>query len=200
MAGTRARRRCHEPLTRPLRALGSIAAAFAAAIVVSGPVVAHSGEWGLFFDTAQSTAGGSVHLRGDLPSTGPIQIVLVGADPTGLLLATIDDAPNGHFETVVTFPPDVAPGIWAVEARAGGIAPARANVELLPAPPPGPEDQVPPVVSAAPPQGATSPLAPLPNPSSSAVEADIVPIVAAGLAVVALVVLLRRMRRSIAVR
>jgi hypothetical protein len=191
-------------LTRRLRALGSIAAAFAAAIVVSGPVGAHSGEWGVFLDTPRSSPGASVHIRGDLPSTGPIQIVLVGADPTGLLLATIDDAPNGHFETIVTYPPDVAPGVWAVEARADGMTPARATVELLPAPPPGPDDQQDPVasaaVSAAAPPGATSPLAPLPNPSSSAVEADIVPIVAAGLAVVALVVLFRRTRRSTAIR
>jgi hypothetical protein len=190
-------------LTRPLRALGSIAAAFAAAIVVSGPVGAHSGEWGLFFDTAQSTAGGSVHLRGDLPSTGPIQIVLVGADPTGLLLETIDDAPNGHFETVVTFPRDVAPGTWAVEARADGMSPARATVELLPAAPPGPGDQAGPVGSAVAPPApplATSPLAPLPNPSTASADADIVPIVAAALAVLALGVLLIRTRRSTAVR
>jgi hypothetical protein len=142
-------------------------------------------------------AGSSVHLRGDVPSTGPIQIVLVGADPTGLLLATIDDAPNGHFETIVTFPPDVSPGTWAVEARADGMSPARTNVELLPAPPPGPDDQEGSGSAAAPPapSQATSPLAPLPNPSTASAEVDIVPLVAAGLAVVALVVLFRRTRR-----
>jgi hypothetical protein len=190
-------------LTRPLRALGSIAAAFAAAIVVSAPVAAHSGEWGLFPDTDRSTLGNSVHLRGDLPSTGPIQIVLVGADPTGLLLATIDDAPNGHFETVVTFPADVAPGVWAVEARAEGMSPARATLELLPAPPPGADDQADPVGSAeapAAPPLANSPLAPLPNPSTASAEGDIVPVVAATLAVFGLAVLLVRTRRATATR
>jgi hypothetical protein len=190
-------------LSQTLRALGSIAAAFAAAIVLSGPVVAHSGEWGVFLDSPRSWPGASVHLRGDLPSTGPIQIVLVGADPTGLLLATIDDAPNGHFETIVTFPPNVAPGVWAVEARADGMTPTRANVELLPAAPPGPDDQADPMDSAVAPPApppATSPLAPLPNPSSPGAEADVVPIVAAGLAIVALVLLFRRTRRSTAVR
>jgi hypothetical protein len=200
VVGTRARRRCLEVLSQPLRALGSIVAALAAAIVVSGPVIAHSGEWGVFLDGPRSWPGASVHLRGDLPSTGPIQIVLVGADATGLLLSTIDDAPNGHFETIVTFPRDVTPGVWAVEARADGMSPARANVELLPAPPPGPDDQAPQMVSAAAPSGAKSPLAPLPSPSSSAVESDIVPLAAAGLAVAALVILFRRTRRSTAVR
>jgi hypothetical protein len=125
--------------------------------------------------------------------------VLVGADATGLLLATIDDAPNGHFERVVTFPPDVVPGTWTLEARADGMTPARATLELLPAPPPGPDDQADPVASAAAPPGATSALAPLPNPSSSA-EVDVVPIVAAALAVLALAVLLVRTRRSTAAR
>ena len=190
-------------MNRPPRALGSIAAAFAAAIVVSGLVAAHSGEWGVFLDTPRSWPGASVHLRGDLPSTGPIRIVLVGADPTGLLLATIDDLPNGHFETVVTFPLDVAPGPWAVEARADGMTPTRANVELLPAPPPGPDEQEGSVGSAAAPPApslATSPLAQPPNSSTSSGEADLVPLVAAGLAVAALVVLFRRTRRSTAAR
>jgi hypothetical protein len=178
-----------------LRALSAIAAATAAAISISGAVAAHSGEWGVFLDAPRSAPGGSLHLRGDLPSTGPIQIVLVGADATGLLLATIDDAPNGHFETVVTFPSTVAPGVWAVEARADGMQSARTNIELLAAPPPGPDGEA----SAVSPASATplvvSPLEPLPSPASSAADIDPVPFAAAGLAVVALAILLLRTRR-----
>jgi hypothetical protein len=190
-------------MIRAIRALGTIAAAVAAAIVVSAPVLAHSGEWGIFLDPAQSTPGGSVHLRGDVASTGPIQIVLVGADASGLVLGTIDDAPNGHFQTVVTFPPDVAPGIWAVEARADGMTPARIDVELSPAPPPGPDDRDDPMASpvlapARPVVG--SPLAPVPDPDTSPAGVDLVPIAAAALAVVGLALLLVRTRRSTAAR
>jgi len=186
-------------LNRALRALGTIAVASAAAIVVSGPVAAHSGEWGVFLDAAQSSPGGSLNLRGDLPSTGPIQIVLVGADGRGLLLATVDDAPNGHFEMVVTFP-SVAPGVWAVEARAEGMQPIRTNIELLPAPPPGPDEEAPASQQASVPPFAASPLAPLPTPATGAGGVDVVPFAAAGLAVLALAVLLVRTRRSTAAR
>jgi hypothetical protein len=180
---------------RVLRAVGAIAAASAAAIAASGPVAAHSGEWGVFLDAVQSTPGGSLHLRGDLPSTGPIQIVLVGADAAGLPLATVDDAPNGHFETVVTFPSTVAPGVWAVEARADGMQPARASIELLPAPPPGPDEEASALSPESAPPLAASPLAPLPSPASSAAGVDPVPFAAAGLAAVALAALLLRTRR-----
>jgi hypothetical protein len=148
----------------------------------------------------QSSPGGSLHLRGDLPSTGPIQIVLVGADTTGLLLATVDDAPNGHFETVVTFPNTVTPGVWAVEARADGMLPVRATIELLPAPPLAPDDEAAAVSPLSAPPLAASPLAPVPNPASAAAGVDLVPMAAAGLAVVALAILLLRTRRSTAAR
>jgi hypothetical protein len=187
-------------LNRALRALGTIAAATAAAISISGPVAAHSGEWGVFLDAPKSSPGSSLHLRGDLPSTGPIQIVLVGAESSGVLLTTVDDAPNGHFETFITFPDGLVPGVWAVEARAAGMQPVRASVELLPVPPPGPQDEATAATGMTASPLPASPLAPLPNPASKPPDLDLVPFAVAGLAVAGLAVLLLRTRRSTATR
>ena len=168
---------------------------------MSAPAAAHSGEWGIFLDAVRSTLGGSLHVRGDLPSTGPIQVVLVGTDPAGILLTTIDDAPNGHFETVVTFPSSIAPGVWAVEARAEGMRPARTSIELVPALPPGGPDEDAPLaspVSASP--LAASPLAPLPTPVTTATGVDLVPLAAVALALFGLGLLIFRTRRSTAAR
>jgi hypothetical protein len=90
--------------------------------------------------------------------------------------------------------------VWAVEARADGMEPARTNIELLPAPPPGPDDEASALSQMSAPPLAASPLAPLPSPASAGAGVDLVPFAAAGLAAVALAILLLRTRRSTAAR
>lgn len=186
-------------MIRPLRALVTIAAASAAAIGISAPVHAHDGEWGIFLDTPQSWPGGTVHLRGDLPTTGPVDLVLVG--PTTTPLVTIDDAPNGHFETTVTFPPDAALGGWTVEARAPGMTSMQVPVVLLAPPPPGQDDEEAepyptgvPRASIGPGFGSVPPAVALTVPSPAG-ETDLVPVASAGLALAALLILIARTRR-----
>ena len=142
-------------------------------------------------------------MRGDVPSTGPIELVLVGPDAATVLVATIDDAANGHFETTVTVPVDSAPGAWSVEARAAGMDAVRAPLALLAPPPPGEEEEAQtdpsgiPRASVGPAfSGATTALAPSAPPDGI----DLVPFVAAGLAVGALGLLVRRSRRPSASR
>jgi hypothetical protein len=77
------------------------------------------------------------------------------------------------------------------------MTPARTDVELSVAPPPGPDDGAGgslPAVASAPLTGGS--MQPVPAQPSSGGEIDVVPLAAAGLAVAALTVLLRRTRRS----
>jgi MYXO-CTERM domain-containing protein len=187
-------------LNRRLRALGTIVAALAAAIVMTGSATGHSGEWGIFPDSPTSWPGAGLRVRGDLPSTGPIDLVIVSP---GLAapLATIDDAPNGHFETTVTVPPALTPGAWEIQARASGMEVVRATLTLVAAPPPGEDDDETeayptgaPRASVGSESGSTvgDVSSPLLTPSA---ETDLVPLAAAGLAVLALAALVRRTRR-----
>ena len=184
----------HEHLSRPLRALVTIAAAIAAAIAFSATTLAHGGEWGIFADPPRSWPGAGVHVRGDLPSTGPIELVLVGPGSVSALVATIDDAPNGHFETMLTLPADLMPGGWTLEARAPGMVTASAPIELVSAPPPGPDDQGGDAVAASPAPATSASVSPAQLRSPARSEIDLVPIFATGLAAAALAILLRRTR------
>jgi hypothetical protein len=191
-------------LTRALRALLSIAAAFAAAIVVSAPVAAHSGEYGLFADPLRSWPGGVLTVRGDLSSTGPIELVMVADGSPDVLILTVDDAPNGHFETTATIPADLAPGAWTLQARATGMPTIGTAITLTAPPQPDDDDAVPSASSAVASGAVASPIAAADRaptipytapPSTGAAGFDLVPVVAVGLAIGALAVLLLRTRR-----
>jgi hypothetical protein len=183
------------------RIAGTIAAASAAAIVVVGTVAAHGAGTGLYPDRPTTWPGGSVAVRGDVPSTGPIELVLVdGTGSTGgVLVARIEDAPNGHFDVIVTVPTDLEPGSWSLEARAAGMPATTTVLELTAAPPPDVfEDEGPVAEADAGPvqsqrSSPTIPAVPSPMPTT---ETDVVPFVAAALAALALAVLVRRTGRS----
>lgn len=177
-----------------LRALVMIAAAVAAAIMLGSPVAAHGSETGLYLDRPSSWPGGSLIVRGDVPSTGPIELVL--ADTSGrssdVLVARIDDAPNGHFEIVATMPNGVRPGSWSFEARAVGMPSVATHLELTAAPVAGPDEgdgsAADGAVAATEAPAATPTIAPRPT-ALTTPDVDVVPVVAAALAIVALVAL-----------
>jgi hypothetical protein len=189
-------------LSRRHRALGPIAAATAAAILICGllvgPIAAHSGEWGIFPDQPRSWPGAGLHVRGDVPSTGPIDLVMVGPGSTAVIVATVDDAPNGHFETTITVPAGMSLGAWSIEARAPGMAAASAPVELVAPPPPGEDEGEGPAASlpnaVASLGSAGAPVTDRPV-NAANLDIDLVPLAAAALAVSALALLIRRTRR-----
>jgi hypothetical protein len=187
-------------LTRIRRVLAAIAAASAAAIVVPGLITAHSGEYGLFVDPLSSWPGGAVTVRGDLSSTGPIDLVLAESGGPELLVLTIEDAPNGHFEHTVTIPPSATPGDWSLEARAAGMPTVAVRLPLAAPPPP---DDGGAIASPAPP--AVADRSPMPRVEAPAAEAtgtglDPVPVLALGSAAAALALLYRRTRAASATR
>jgi hypothetical protein len=179
-------------LNGALRALVMIAAAVAAAIMLGSPVAAHGSETGLYLDRPSSWPGGSLIVRGDVPSTGPIELVL--ADTSGrssdVLVARIDDAPNGHFEIVATMPNGVRPGSWSFEARAVGMPSVATHLELTPVagPDEGDGSAADGAVAATEAPAATPTIAPRPT-ALTTPDVDVVPVVAAALAIMALVAL-----------
>lgn len=117
------------------RLLAAVAVGLAVATAGATPALAHGGEEGLVVEPSAAPAGSAVSVRGDLPTTSPVQLVLVGPQAEPVVLATVADPTDGHFEAVVTLPSAAAPGTWRLEARAGGAggAPfAEHEVGILP--------------------------------------------------------------------
>jgi hypothetical protein len=130
-----------------MRTLGAIAVALAAAIALTTPAYAHGGEDGLVVEPAAPSQGGAVSVRGDLPTTSSIVLVLESSAGKGVTLARVEDPPQGHFDTVVTLPPTLAPGTWHVQARVGDTVLAERELVVSEAAPPGGgDDRAEPVV------------------------------------------------------
>ncbi|TQM62604.1 hypothetical protein [Humibacillus xanthopallidus] len=127
-------------MTGALRTLGAIAVALAAAIALTTSAHAHGGEDGLVVEPAATSQGGAVSVRGDLPTTSSIVLVLESSAGKGVTLARVEDPPQGHFDTVVTIPPTVAPGTWHLQARVGATVLAERELVVSEAAPPGGDD------------------------------------------------------------
>lgn len=113
-----------------------IAVAVAAAITFPVQVLAHGEDQRLSVDPATVAAGGTITVRGDIESTGPIDLVLV-TSAAELALGTVEDAPEGHFEELLTVPASAPVGSWALEARVAGLDPVSAAMMVTA---PGGED------------------------------------------------------------
>lgn len=127
-------------MTRALRTLGVIAVALAAAIAVTTPAHAHGGEDGLVIEPAATSQGGAVTVRGDLPTTSSIVLVLESSTGEGVTVARVEDPQQGHFDTVVTVPPTVAAGTWHLQARVGATVLAERELVVSEAGLPGADD------------------------------------------------------------
>lgn len=114
------------------RLLAVAAVGLATATAGASPALAHGGEQGLVVEPASAPAGSAVSVRGDLPTTSPVDLVLVGPHTERLVLASVADPADGHFETMVTLPPAAAPGTWRLQALAGGSPLAEHDVAILP--------------------------------------------------------------------
>jgi hypothetical protein len=132
------------------RLLAVVAVGLATATAGAAPALAHGGEEGLVVEPAAAAAGSTVSVRGDLPTTSPVELVLVGSHAERLVLASVADPADGHFETVVTLPPAAAPGTWRLQALVGGAPLAEHEVGILAAAAPaedGRDDRAEPVAA-----------------------------------------------------
>lgn len=123
-----------------LRTVGAIAVALAAAIALVPSAQAHGSEEGLVVEPAATSPGGAVTVRGDLPTTSSIVLVLESSAGRSVTVARVEDPPQGHFDTLVTIPPTVAPGSWHLQARAGGTVLAERELLVSDAGSPAAED------------------------------------------------------------
>lgn len=98
---------------------------------VAGSAAAHGDDAGLVIEPSSVAAGGAVSVRGDLPTTNAIELVLVSVDGSELELLSLPDTGAGHFEATIGVPAIATPGTWTVEARAAGMAPVSARLEIV---------------------------------------------------------------------
>lgn len=91
----------------------------------SSPVAAH-GELTLELGAERVQPGGSIEVRGDLGSGEAFEVSLIAsADGSRRVIATIPTIDEGHFQSYVTVPADLAGGDYLVEV-AVGLSVARA--------------------------------------------------------------------------
>ncbi len=121
------------------RALVTVATALAAAVVtlpvVAAPASAHAGEKALLVEPQSTWPGGTVMVRGDLPVTSDVNLLLVDAAGRMTPVARVDDPPSGHFDVPVTVPASTRLGAWSIVAVAGGDALGRVALTVGAAPP-----------------------------------------------------------------
>lgn len=158
----------------------AIAGAGLAAAALTGPVAAHEGGTiGLEVAVERAPPGGTLPLIGEDWAPGePLRItIMVGS--TTRELGIVKAGADGHFVAGVILPRDLPSGPADVDARSQSGVIERAFVTIDPnAPDP-------------------SPRSARPGPAMESVDdIDVVPFVAAGLAVVGLSVLLLRTRRA----
>jgi hypothetical protein len=201
----RSRRRRDRVRIRPLRAIISSAAAFAAALLLSATVLAHGGETFFIAEPTLVAPGGAVGVRADLLTSGPVRLSLAGTDGTRLEVGVIEQTEDGHFEVFVEIPTDLPVGHWTLLAEADDAAIASTTIEVAGAPVgeevggQGPRDEGDPLLVALPsgwrasrsdPPAATQPA----GAGSSGGGIDLVPFVSLAAAIVALAVLVARTR------
>jgi methionine-rich copper-binding protein CopC len=116
-----------------------VAAVVAAAVAATGPAAAH-GETILQLGAERIQPGGQVEVRGDLGAGEAFEVALISkADGSRRLIATIAATEEGHFQSYVTIPADLATGDYLVEV-AVDLTAARAPLAIVGAPQTGGEE------------------------------------------------------------
>lgn len=189
---------------RPLRAIIWSAVATAAALLFSGSVVAHSGDAFLVVEPTLVAPGGGVSVRADLLTSGPVRLSLAGIDGSVRELGVVEETEEGHFEVLLQVPVDLPAGEWTLRAHADGAEVASATLEVAGIPLGGEEDgdggrdeEDPLLVPLPSGWQASRSGPPVATPivaGGSAEPVDLVPFVALGAAVVALMALVARTR------
>ncbi|MGW5239303.1 hypothetical protein ACWEOW_10260 [Monashia sp. NPDC004114] len=152
------------------RAWGAVVAAIAAAAlalpVLTAPTAsAHAGEEALLVEPHATWPGGTVMVRGDLPVTSDVHLLLVDSAGRMTQVGRVDDPPSGHFEVPVTVPASTRAGAWSIVAVVGGDPVGQVALTVGAAPPAAGEraDQAEPML----PPGARAAPAPAAQPPSS---------------------------------
>jgi len=177
------------------------------ALLFCATVFAHGGETFFIADPSLVAPGGAVGVRADLLTSGPVRLSLVGTDGTRLEAGVIEQTEDGHFEVFLEIPTDLSTGHWTLLAEVDGVAIASTVIEVAGAPvgeevgDQGPRDEDDPLLVALP-SGWQASRSDPPRATHSSVAGtigesiDFVPLVALGLAIVALAVLVVRTRPS----
>ncbi len=189
---------------RPLRAIISSAAAFAAALVVCATVFAHGGETFFIAEPSVVAPGGAVGVRADLLTSGPVRLSLAGTDGTRVEAGVIEQTEDGHFEVFLEIPSDLPTGHWTLLAEADGIAIASTTIEVAGAPVgevvggQGPRDEDDPLIVALPSGWVSTRSTPASAPpaitATTGEPLDLVPFASLAAAIVALAILVARTR------
>jgi hypothetical protein len=108
----------------------SSAAASAAALVVVPSVLAHGDETVFVAEPAVVAPGDGLGVRADLLASGPIELSLIGADGTRIVVDVVQETEEGHFERFVTVPPDLSAGHWTLVATTEGAPIASTTLEV----------------------------------------------------------------------
>jgi hypothetical protein len=120
------------------RVLVTVAAALAAAAValpaLAPPASAHAGEEALLVEPPSTWPGGTVMVRGDLPVSSDVHLLLVDRAGRMTQVGRVDDPPSGHFDVPVTVPAATRLGTWSIVAVAGGDPVGRAALTVVTAP------------------------------------------------------------------
>ena len=124
------------PALKPLQALLAVVATLVVAAAAAPLAYAHDDALRLVVEPTTTSPGGSVTVRGDLPTTSDLDLLLVEPSGRELSVGHVADPPNGHFEAVVTVPVTAVSGTWTIEAtvRSEHLAGASLVVEAAPAP------------------------------------------------------------------
>ena len=126
----------------PRSLLGGFVAAVVPLILAVAPVAAH-GETFFQLGAERVQPGGSVEVRADLGAGEAFDLTLIGrGDGARRFLATLAATEEGHLQTYLTIPADVAAGEYLVEI-AYDVTVLRAPLTVAGAPIAGEEGQLP---------------------------------------------------------
>jgi hypothetical protein len=151
------------------------AAAVALPVVAAPSASAHAGEEALLVEPHATWPGGTVTVRGDLPVTSDVHLLLVDSAGRMTQVGRVDDPPSGHFEVPVTVPASTRVGAWSIVAVVGGDPVGQVALTIVAAPPAAGEraDQAEPMLAPGA-RAAPAPAAPPPSPAGYAAGAHVV--------------------------
>ena len=188
---------------RSVRTIISSAAAVAAALVFCASVFAHGGESYLIAEPTLVPPGGGVGVRADLPTSGPVRLLLAGTDGTRREVGVVEQTDQGHFALFIQVPTDLPTGRWMLLAEADGRAIASTTIDVAGTPlgeeggGQGPRDEDDPLLVALPSGWRASRPPEVTRPaivSPTGEQPDLVPFVSLAGAVIALALLVARTR------
>lgn len=187
---------------RSVRTISS-AAAIAAALLVCATVFAHGGETFLIAEPTLAPPGGGVGVRADLPTSGPVRLLLAGTDGTRREVGVVEQTDQGHFAVFIQIPTDLPTGKWMLLAEADGRAIASTAIDVAGTPlgeetgGQGPRDEDDPLLVALPSGWRASRPPETTGPgivTQTGEQSDLVPFVSLAAAVIALALLVARTR------